>query len=172
MLRGKLSRPAWLALAVAVAVALLGVLGHRWARPSRGPRTLEEVARLAESLSLEWRSDREDGGISQRLVISEKPLTQARANLLCFGDPTLPCWRGTVAASTPWVVYSDHLGSGHAVVWGEVLLFGDPALIRKLTARPAEAAAEAPRPRRRLPLPVEVAAPVPPAPREAAAAAE
>ena len=133
MIRGKLLRPAALAAAAAL-IALVAVLIHeRHAAGPPGPRTLEEVVRLAEERSLYWRGDRDDGAFTLRVVVSDAPVTQAQANLLCLGDLRLPCWRGVVAVYTPWGHYDEHLVPGYSAVWGEVVVFGDPALIRRLT---------------------------------------
>src|SRR5438105_310153 len=64
-----------------------------------GPNTLDEVAEIAGTLGLHCRSDRRDGAVHCRLVISGEPLTLLQANFLRFGDPRHPCWTGTVAVS-------------------------------------------------------------------------
>src|SRR5262249_52735214 len=121
MRRGKLL---WAGgLAAALLVALVGLAGHRRAA-TRRPRTVEEVARAAAARSLYCRSDREDGEVHSRLVVSRTPLTLDEANLLPFGDPASPRWRGKVVVCHPWKQYAYHLEPGCAAVWGEMLLFG------------------------------------------------
>jgi hypothetical protein len=133
VIRAKLLRPAALAAAAAL-IALVAVLIHeRHAAEPPGPRTLEEVVRLAEERSLHWRGDQDDGAFRLRVVVSDAPVTQAQANLLCLGDLRLPCWRRVVAVYTPWGHSAEHLEPGYSAVWGELVVFGDPALIRRLT---------------------------------------
>jgi hypothetical protein len=135
MQRGKLLRAGGLG-AAALLIALAGLPGHlRRAAEERGPRTFEEVARIAAARSLCCRSDRPGGVHFTRLVVSRTPLSLEETNLLSFGDPTRPCWRGKVAVCYPRRQYLDHLEPGHAAVWGEMLLFGDPAVIEQLTGR-------------------------------------
>lgn len=98
------------------------------------PKSLDEVAQTATNLGLHHRSDALSGEVQIRLVISTRPLTFERANSLKLGTPNHPCWQNTVAACSPWHDYLYLVDPDHGVVWGEVFLFGDPALIRTLTA--------------------------------------
>ena len=116
---------AWLVLALASE--------HRRASPS-GPQSIAEVARIADELGLHHRSDPLSGEVRNRLVISDRPASWERVNNVRFGLPEHPCWRGTVAASTPWRCFARYCDPDHGVIWGEVFLYGDPALIRKLVA--------------------------------------
>jgi hypothetical protein len=101
---------------------------------SPGPQNLEDVAQIAGELGLYQRSDDLSGKVTHRLVVSDLPLTFERASELRFGDPAHPCWRGTVEACIPWKMYQSFADPEYGVVWGEIFLFGDPALIRTLLA--------------------------------------
>jgi hypothetical protein len=126
---------------LAAGILLLGLAGLRprpAPRPAAGPRTLAEVARIAGRLGLHCRTDRQDGGASCRLVVSDRPLTFDRANYLP-ARPGHSCWRGTVAATLDGRRdYDDYDRTvqdsrpGWSARWGDFYLFGDPALIRKL----------------------------------------
>jgi hypothetical protein len=101
----------------------------------QGPATLQEVARLAEEMGLYWRSDRKDGAIKSRLVVSNRPLTAVRANLVRFNCPEHPCWVGTIAISRPWQHNISNYDPEYSVVWGDMFVYGDPEIIRRLTGR-------------------------------------
>jgi hypothetical protein len=121
-------------------VAAVGLLALSSARnhlsPPKppGPRTLQEVAQIAEKLGLHYCSDRFSGEITGRLVVSDHPIIYERANCVLFGVADHPCWRGTVAASIPSRCFARYHDPEHGVIWGEVFLYGDPALIRTLMA--------------------------------------
>jgi hypothetical protein len=121
---------------VSAAVLLAFWYSHSPGRkaPPLGPKSLHEAGQIARNLGLHCRSDALDGAVLIRLVISSNPLTYERANELHFGNPGHPCWRDTVAASTPRDAYPYLADDVHGVVWGEVFLYGDPVLIQKLTA--------------------------------------
>jgi hypothetical protein len=107
-----------------------------------GPRTLTEVAKAARELGLYYFSDRPDGrfegGISKRLVLSDRPLNYQRVTSLRF-DAGHRCWDGTVAVTLdPFHGYDDYFDStdgqspSGVARWGDLFLLGDPALIRRL----------------------------------------
>jgi hypothetical protein len=132
--------PRWklIPAAAVLALALMSpVLFSRWCGYSggaaRGPQNLQEVIRVAEGLGLYHRSDRLDGTIVERLVISDRPISYERANTLNNADPNRPAWEGTVTVTIPWRKFADFLQPGVTVVWGETFLQGDPTLIRLLT---------------------------------------
>jgi hypothetical protein len=112
-------------LAVAVALYLLRQAGTP-------PQTLEDLARIAHRAGLFHRSDLADGHVAGRLVVSERPVSYERANRLRIGQPEHGCWDGTVAATVPSNAYVYNEDDQHTAVWGSVLLYGDPALIRRL----------------------------------------
>ncbi len=101
-----------------------------------GPRTLDQMARIAEKLGLYHRSDIRSGEVSIRLVISDRPLTFERANSLHMGEPEHACWWGTVAACAGGRDYLYLSDPDHGVLWGDIFLFGDPVLIRQLMSAP------------------------------------
>jgi len=117
------------------ALALL-LFGNRLLGPrSAHPRSFAEVRPLVQKLGLNFRSDRQDGAIGFRILISETPLTLEQANLLRFNgrehsDKWRTDWRGVVAAYHTWNLETDLV-----VPWGKIVLYGDPALIQKLTGR-------------------------------------
>jgi hypothetical protein len=118
----------------ALALLLLAYSGV-WNRDQPpGPRTLQEVAAIAERLGLHHRSDVYSGDIQSRLVVADQPTTFEGVNRGHFGEPDHPCWRGMVAVCTPCKAYLRYTDPDHGVVWGDVFLYGDPALIRKLIA--------------------------------------
>lgn len=100
-----------------------------------GPKTLKEVEELARRLGLYCCGDRADGSVRNRLVLSEFPLTPERAHDLRFNQPTSPNWIGTVTVSINPRSYLPSFLPGRSLVWGELFVFGDPELIRKLTRR-------------------------------------
>jgi hypothetical protein len=112
------------------AVALLLFANHRSGTRPADPQSMAEVRALVEKLGLNCRSDRQDGAVGFRLLISEAPLSLEKANLLRFSERELDLadWHGVVAAYHPLNFDSDLV-----VPWGKVVLYGDPALIQKLT---------------------------------------
>ena len=99
------------------------------------PQSLEEVQAIAKKLGLHCRSDRADGGMGFRLLVSEAPLSLERANLLRFGGREESAkgranWLGVVAVYQTWNFETDLV-----VPWGKLFLYGDPPLIEKLTGQ-------------------------------------
>jgi hypothetical protein len=133
MLRRLLPVAAWTAAAVLLMVCCYS-LSLVAKSPPAGPVSLQEVRQIASSLGLHHRSDTANGEVTIRLVVSASPLMWERANSLHFGCPAHPCWQDTVAVCAPWQKYLFYADPDHGVVWGNVFLYGDPALIRALTA--------------------------------------
>jgi hypothetical protein len=96
------------------------------------PRNLAQLVRIADELGLHHRSDIRSGELGDRLVISNRPLTFERANWLRVGIPEHPCWNGTVAVCALGRLYQYLADPHHGVLWGEVFLYGDPVLIRRI----------------------------------------
>jgi len=123
---------------VGIAVQLLllrGVL-RQWAERNDGPQTLGEAARAAAGRGFHVLSgDRRDGTLANRLVVSDRPLSWERANLLRFGDPHHPCWAGTAVVCTPLRGYLNLYDPDYAAIWGRLFLYGDRGLIRRLTGQ-------------------------------------
>jgi hypothetical protein len=110
-----------------------------------GPRTLTEVAQAARELGLYYCGDHSDGrfegGISRRLVLSDRPLNYQRVISLTF-EAGHSCWEGTVAVTLdPSHAYDGYFDSTDGqsprgvARWGDFFLLGDPALIRRLIDR-------------------------------------
>ena len=133
MLRPGHLSPARVTAAVVALLTLAYALRSTTQPGSSAPQTVDDMIRIAEELGLHHRSDCQSGSVSDRLVISDQPLTFERANLV-WGDLDHPCWTGTVAACTPWRGYTAYCDGEHGVVFGRVFLYGDPALIRRLIA--------------------------------------
>ena len=100
-----------------------------------GPESIQEVIRVVEHMGLYWRSDRVDGIVSDRLVVSERPVTCARANDVRFGAPEHRCWHGTIAVCYPAKQILSNYDPVCSAVWGQTMLYADPGLIRKLTGQ-------------------------------------
>jgi hypothetical protein len=98
-----------------------------------GPQEIEEVVAIARQLGLQCCGDREDGQVQMRLLVSQAPLSWEFANGLAIGPGKDSDWIGTVA------VIRGQKGLSpvpHEMrVWGRFLLYGDPALIARLTGR-------------------------------------
>jgi hypothetical protein len=95
-----------------------------------GPQRIDEIIGIAQELGHHYRSDREDGQFQLRLLISESPLSWERANSLVVGRNESSDWIGTVAVLRPFPLDPHDLP-----MWGKFHLYGDPALIKKLTAQ-------------------------------------
>jgi hypothetical protein len=122
------------AVGLAAALALFApAAGPGRDEPPPGPRTLDEVTQVADRLGLHYQSDRADGRTDGRLVLSDRPLTWERAGYLRWEDPGHRCWAGTVAVDAR-AHNLDCPAGEHAAQWGDVVLFGDPALIGRLLA--------------------------------------
>jgi hypothetical protein len=141
MIRQHVGPVAAFAVAMGLLVILSYALGFGRNSAGRHPRTmdeilqtLQEVARVADDLQLHHRSDVENGELRCRLIVSERTVTYQRANDMRIGEPEHPCWKGTVAVCAPLHSYLHYLDANCGVVWGEVFLYGDPALIRMLVA--------------------------------------
>jgi hypothetical protein len=98
-----------------------------------GPETMGEVMRAAEKAGLYARSDRHDGLVIHRLVVSDRPIDYLRANLVRFGVPNHHSWRGTVAVSWDARPNTANFDADCSTVWGDMFVYGDPAIIRRLT---------------------------------------
>jgi hypothetical protein len=131
------------ALALCMVVLAGGLRLHDVEPDVPGPRSLKEVAQIANELGLYYRSDIYarpfDDSVYYRLVVSDRPLTFERVNELRFNRGE-PCWGGTVAVTLDRAHgYDEYFASaaeefpGWVARWGDFFLFGDPALIRRLT---------------------------------------
>jgi hypothetical protein len=126
-------------LPVLIVIVSLGLLLNFTQRSRQtdwtDPQSLEEVQAIAKKLGLHCRSDRADGGIGFRLLVSEAPLSLERANLLRFGGREESAkgranWLRVVAVYQTWNFETDLV-----MPWGKLFLYGDPPLIEKLTGQ-------------------------------------
>ncbi len=125
--------------AAAALILVLCSLARRSLSPQQGPHTVHQFARMADDLGLYHRSDMQSGRVISRLIVSDRPLTYRRANSLRLGDPDHECWNGTVAVTSEGQTLAYLCDGEHGVLWGNMLLYGDPALIRQLMACPVPA---------------------------------
>lgn len=117
-------------------IALLALLFPR--HDGRVPDSLAEVVEQAELQGLYWRSDAADGSLQYRLVVSDRPLDFERVNNLRFGMPFDSCWDGIVAISYPsraWAIEFRLCEPSRSARWGKMFVFGDPAIIERLTGQ-------------------------------------
>lgn len=105
------------------------------APPPPGPQSLTEVAELAERQGLYARSDRRDGKIMNRLLVSDRPLSFEQTTGLRINEPRHPRWAGVAAVSFPGKFYRGNDDPEFSVYWGETLVYGDREIIRRLTGR-------------------------------------
>jgi hypothetical protein len=97
-----------------------------------GPESMAEVMRIVAERGLYCRSDRHDGIVTTRLLVSDRPLTLTQANLIRFGAPEHPCWQRTVAVCYPGKHYVANYDPDYSAFWGRTFLYGDPELIDRL----------------------------------------
>jgi hypothetical protein len=101
--------------------------------PRRAPASLTEVVEIASELGLFHCYDGAPN--SNCLVVSESELSPALWEGPRMNNPSHRFWIGTVA------IYADgpnmlcNYDPTCSVVWGTLLVYGDPALIEKLTGR-------------------------------------
>lgn len=100
--------------------------------PARGePATLDEVIRIAKRQGLHCRME----GLlesTKRLIVSAKTLSDDEAESVS-PHRKLP---EVVTCYFPGDKYLHNWEDGNSLVWGNVFLIGDPALIATLTGRP------------------------------------
>jgi hypothetical protein len=129
-----------LAAAIGIVLEVVGYCYYQGLNLDRGERvTLTEVASVARESGLYPRSDREDGTLGWRLIVSDRPISLGHANGLYFGDAKHPRWRGVVAISVPWLAALELSDPAHFVVWRGLFVFGDPAVIHRLTGMHTQA---------------------------------
>ena len=122
-------------LAAVLIVVLAGLLLEWSDLPARlpartGPRTMKEVIGIVQRLGLHCSSDKQDGTIGWRLVVSESPLTWQRANAFTMVPKNDTDWNGMVTVlRDSWIMPDQRLEA-----WGDFFVYGDPALIQRLTA--------------------------------------
>lgn len=123
-------RTLFLGGALVTFVAVLAAPLYRSVCKPVGPRTMDEVAAAAEQLGLFLVHDGTAGG---RVLLSEQPLTRERAATMWLHSPHHPRWIGTVAVYLGWRGMMGNYDPACSAVWGEFFLYGDPALIERLT---------------------------------------
>jgi hypothetical protein len=126
-------RPLLRFLGAGLALAIL-VLGSGYLRRhhARAPSTLVEAAQIAEGLGLFYRSDRADGRLQGRLMVSDRTVTFERAAGTPLCDPKDRRWVGTVVIYSGWRNLNARNDATCSAVWGELLVYGDPNFIDRL----------------------------------------
>jgi hypothetical protein len=95
-----------------------------------GPRTMNEVIGIVQELGLHCRSDKIDGTVGFRLVVSESPLTWQRANTFTMVPKNDTDWNGLVTVlRDSWIMPDQRLEA-----WGDFFVYGDRSLIKRLMA--------------------------------------
>jgi hypothetical protein len=117
----------------AVPVAALVVIPGLSGRPSHGPRTIEEAMEVACAHGLYWATDDPSGIPTNGVVVSEVPLTREAVSKLRVNDPRHCGWIGTLTIRNNWEKCMPNYDPECSGVWGELFVYGDARLIRKLT---------------------------------------
>jgi hypothetical protein len=120
-------------------VVLVGFLLARIDSPAplearTGPQTMKEVIGIVQKLGLHYRSDKEDGTVGSRLVVSESPLTWQRANVFPMIPKKDSDWNRRVAVLRSSIGVIELVPDEQMEVWGDFFVYGDSALIKRLTA--------------------------------------
>jgi hypothetical protein len=97
------------------------------------PKQIEEVLQISQQLGLHYRGDREDGQVQMRLLVSGAPIPWERVNRLVIGRNEQTDWADTVAVIQGWRAFP--LVAHHMTSWGNFRLYGDAALIQRLTGQ-------------------------------------
>jgi hypothetical protein len=137
-----LARPYVLPISVVVVAGATFIISEVYrsskAEPSSSdPRTMKEVIAIAEKLGLHYCSDQKGGTIAARLTISESPLTWERANALTLNPEDRSPWKGTLVVFRRDWEGLETMPDKQFEPWGEFFLYGDPSLIKRLTATTA-----------------------------------
>jgi hypothetical protein len=97
------------------------------------PQTLEAAITVADARGLFHNTDQSTGGPIGRLIVSDRQVTRERASYVRMNDPDHVCWVGTVAVYYPAHQMVDNYDAQHSVFWGNLFVYGDPAIIEQLT---------------------------------------
>ena len=82
---------------------------------------------------LYWATDHPSGKPTNGIVVSEMPLTREAVSKLRVNDPHHIGWIGTLIIRNNWERCMPNYDPDSSGVWGELFVYGDPRLIRKLT---------------------------------------
>jgi hypothetical protein len=126
----------WLVIAlfcgIAIAAFTIGAASRK-----RQPSTMAEALELVHSAGLHSRSDRTDGKVSHlSMFVSEAPLEMDAIERIHF-EPGHTSWTGIVVIKNRLFdgrYYDDENHSGWMLPWGEFIVFGDPALVKKIVS--------------------------------------
>jgi hypothetical protein len=103
------------------------------------PQTLEAAVAAAEAQGLYHNTDQGTSGPIGRLIVSDRQVTRERARCVHVNDPDHVCWVGTVAIYYPAHTMVDNYDPQCSVYWGNLFVYGDPAIIEQLTGIRPEA---------------------------------
>jgi hypothetical protein len=104
---------------------------------------MEQVIAIVQKLGLHYRSDRHDGAIESRLIVSTVPVTVEQAGFLSPARrPEHPEWIGTVAVYRRGHAVTFFPQAHQAMVWGSFFLYGDPSLVKRLSGHSVDAGAD------------------------------
>ena len=114
-----------------ILLLVLAFMGLTFAAASTynsSPKSLADVAVLAEQKGLYW----VDGRVrlpSNRIIISTRPLEPEEAAAVNIAVPR----KGMASCYLKLRHMSVHYDPANSIVWGDVFLYGDPAVISALT---------------------------------------
>lgn len=113
---------------VATALLASALLWAFQPRATRGPRSVQDVHRIAGAAGLYFRPDPSEIIGPRAAFVGDRPVTADEAARRRFSDKTLDEWVGKVFV---WERPEDGglLSPEPDKQWGDVYLYGDPALI-------------------------------------------
>jgi hypothetical protein len=122
-------RSEWVFVLAAFTITGLWI-GLNLLKPNRiAPRGLADAARIARAAGFEVYDAEEN-----HVVVSVRPLTAQIVGSLRYGVSDHCCWRGIADIRITNSMFNLAVPDG-AVRWGELVVSGDPALVRDLTSR-------------------------------------
>jgi hypothetical protein len=121
-----------LPIACAAATAALLVAIAYGSQFRRGPSTLPEVVQAADRMGLYHYAEPGPGSTLTSLILSETPLTREQIQSLWLGHLGDPSWAGCLYVVPRGNVQLMIEDPAPTALWGEMLVYGDPDLARRL----------------------------------------